>query len=179
MELIPLITRAAKKFDEDKGAETGMEEDNAEKSIGYFLCWFWLVGKNRLSPLVTNLDEDDEEAKAHLLSLKSQFILPPVGGEANTPPTAEALSVLVPVLSRIGETLDTTNKLHAKSQLDREERENNKKNRTKDFHSSFMKMMLMAGSANWEVSADELTELAVSFFNANTAGLVDHSREQH
>jgi hypothetical protein len=138
------------------------------------------VGKNGLSPLVTRTDEDDEEAKAHLLSLKSQFIPPPVGGEADTPPTAEALrSVLVPVLSRIGETLDTTNKLHAKSQLDREERENNKKNRTKDFHSSFMKMMLMAGSANWEVSADELTELALAFFNAKTAGLADQTLLRH
>jgi hypothetical protein len=56
----------------------------------------------------------------------------------------------VPVLSRIGETLDITNRLHAVSQSDREERETNKKNRTKDFHPSFINMMLNAGSEDWE-----------------------------
>ena len=169
MELIHLFNKAASNFDEETGG------DVATKAIGYYLRWLWLVGKDKVESLACQWDEEDEETNSYLAALRANNILPPSEGMGSTPPTAEALSVLVPVLSRIGETLDTTNKLHAKTHLDREERESSKKNRTKDFHPSFINMMLNASSENWEVAAESLTDFALSFFNSKTAGLADQT----
>jgi hypothetical protein len=167
MELSHLFNNAASNFDEEK-AEQGAGGDVASKAIGCYLRWLWLVGKDKVESLACQLEEEDEETNSYLTAIRVNNILPPSEGGGSTPPTAEALSVLVHVLSRIEETLDTTNKLHAKSHLDREERESNKKNRTRDFHPSFMNMDVECllgelGSRSWKL--DGFCSLLFQFQN--------------
>lgn len=79
MELIHLFNKAASKFDEEK-AEQGLDKGAAGKAIGYYLCWLWLAGKDRIESLPVQLDEEDEEANAYLTAIRANNILPPSEG---------------------------------------------------------------------------------------------------
>lgn len=55
----------------------GVTESIATKSIGYYICWLWLVGKGKIQSLVEQEgDEEDEESNTFLTSLRSENILP-------------------------------------------------------------------------------------------------------
>jgi hypothetical protein len=179
LALIPELTLKAAQFDDNHAGVASVRASAKEVMGKLFLRWLWLVGKGEIDGLEVKIDEEDDELKAYLLEVTSKHILPPTGTQGNTPPD-QALNVLIPVLSKMNENLELHAEIQAKGQRDRELREEKKKDRTKDFHESFIHiMMLMASSPDGEMAAEELTPFAMKFFNSKTVGFADQTLLNH
>jgi hypothetical protein len=134
-----------------------------------------------IPPLEMELAIGDAEAMEHKARCHARAILPPLGGgdldlSAGAGATDKDLSLVRQMgaaLANLNETL-RSQQVSTKKQIElSEDKTLEKKDRTKKFHPSIVRMLKMAASDDGETMADEIAISASLFFNCSTIGAAE------
>jgi hypothetical protein len=179
LELIIMLKTRAEDLDSMDLDSSG--EGVASKHIHYFLVWLWLAHKKLIPPLEMELAIGDAEAMEHKTRCHARAILPPLGGGGSDFSTGEGapdkdislVRQMGAALANLNETLKSQQELTRKQIELSEDKSLEKKDRTKKFHPSIVRMLKMAASDDRETMAHEIANSASSFFNCSTIGAAE------
>ena len=171
-ELIPTIAALAGNWDENHAEDENCHV-RAKSAVAPLLRWLFVAGKKKMDGVsYEEIGNEDEESISYLKRLSKTYIIPPLGSNSS-PKTPNSL--LVSTLSRIGDNLDFAVKLKAKDHI----REEGKKDRLKDAHPSFVRMLLNFGSIDGVFPLEEIPATAKQFFNSKSVGLADQTLNEY
>lgn len=170
-ELIPLISQAAKAFDEaNEGAKAVEHADD--------LCaWIYGVKAGLIPETRYSVDPDDAELEAYGIERTTQCITSNAAmttrtGEAVALDGASVISQLTNALTIQNEYLGDANVINRRNQIIAEEREEKKKDRLKNkIYSSIKTMLEKAAASDRNHEDSEIAPSCMRFINAENAGL--------
>ena len=172
-ELIPIISQAARTFDQANGP-TASAVNHADD-----LC-AWLYGvKTGLVPETRySVSPDDAEVEAFNIKWHNDCINVPIdatGPRAGEPLTLEGnkvISQLTNALTIQNEYLEDANVINRRNQILVEERKEKEKDRTKKIHPAILNMLKRAAAADPHDDDSGIAPSCLRFLNSENVGMV-------